>query len=119
MSTTKALGDWGERIASEYLARKNCKLVEQNLRFSFKELDLIVYDGDTLVFVEVKTRTTSNYGTAIDMVGKNKLRNMKYAAMGYLQRVKPNYKNLRFDVVAIDVNRLTKSVKIKHYKDII
>ena len=119
MENNKELGDWGEKIAADYLSKRGYRLVEHNLRFSFKELDLIAYENDNLIFIEVKTRTSSKYGTAIDMVGRNKLRNIKYAAMGYLQRVKPKYKNLRFDVIAIDVNRLTKSAKITHYKDII
>jgi putative endonuclease len=118
-SENKILGDWGEQLAIRFLSERGYRILEKNQRFSFKELDIVAYDGAVLVFVEVKTRTSSRLGSAIDMIGKNKLRNMKYAAMGYLQRVRPKYGNLRFDAIAIDVDRLTKTVKIKHYKDII
>jgi putative endonuclease len=119
MTKNKELGDWGEKLAADFLLRKGFSLVKSNQRCGSKELDLIAYEDDILVFVEVKTRLSSRYGEAIEMIGRNKLGYLKKAALGYLARVRPPYRTIRFDAIAIDVDQLTKCARIKHYKDII
>lgn len=120
MNYNQSVGAFGERIASNYLAKNGCKIIDKNIKTSYKELDLIAKDNkDVLIFIEVKTRVGQSLGKAEDMLSRRKLYNFKHAAMIYMSRRKPQFSNLRFDFVAIDIDRLKKTAKIKHFKDII
>lgn len=109
----------GERLAAEYLIERGYKIIARNVKTSYKELDLIAQVDEVLVFVEVKTRTSFFLGGAQDMITKKKLQNLKRAAAIYLSRNKNNYKNLRFDFLAVDYDLNNKKANIKHYLDII
>ena len=96
----KVLGKKGEQLAEKYLKKAGCKLVELNYRTPFGEADLIVSDGDDLVFVEVKTRSGDKYGTPSEGVTKEKqARYYKIAAYYGLQTGEEP--NARFDIVEV------------------
>lgn len=106
-------GEWGEQMAMEYLVKIGYKIVLRNWRFKNLEVDLIVVDKDTLVFVEVKTRSGTDFGEPYEFVDRKKQRLLIRAAQAYI--LKTGYVGeVRFDVVAI-----TKSPKtaINHIKD--
>jgi putative endonuclease len=95
------LGREGERIAERFLKKKGYKLVERNYRCAVGELDLIVLDQRVIVFVEVKTRTGSGYGTPLDAVEFRKQQKMILAAQFFLNAKKLGQREARFDVVGI------------------
>ena len=102
LKTTRILlGREGERIAERFLKKKGYKLVERNYRCAAGELDLIVLDRRVIVFVEVKTRTGSGYGTPLEAVELRKQQKMIHAAQFFLNAKKLSQREARFDVVGI------------------
>ena len=97
----KFLGRSGEDRAAKYLAAEGYTILERNVTAPQGELDLIALDGGTLVFVEVKTRTSEAYGAPELAVDRRKQERMVKAALGYLKRKKLHQMPCRFDVVAI------------------
>lgn len=95
------LGKEGERIAELYLQRKGYKLVERNYRCSGGELDLIVLDRRVVVFVEVKTRTGTKFGTPLEAVEFHKQQRMIRAAQFFLAEKNLQQRDARFDVVGV------------------
>jgi putative endonuclease len=102
----QVLGQEGEKLALHYLREQGLKLIECNFRRPFGEIDLIMQDRATVVFVEVRSREKSQFGGAAASVTPTKQRRLKLAAQAWLKR----YKQLppcRFDVVAIDAGEVT------------
>jgi len=105
LSPRQAQGrDW-ERVALLHLRRQGLKPVEENFRCKGGEIDLIMRDGDTLVFVEVRQRASSEHGGAAASITPAKIRRLVRAAQVYLLRF-PVTPPCRFDVVAIDGERI-------------
>ncbi len=100
--TRKALGSRGEDLAVQYLKKKGFKVIERNYHCSAGEIDLIAREGKTLVFVEIKTRSSSDYGLPQDAVDRFKQKKMIEVARSYLaERHLTEDIPARFDVVAI------------------
>jgi putative endonuclease len=98
--TTQATGRRAEQIAREFLSRQGLKPLEENWHCRQGEIDLIMRDRDVLVFVEVRFRKNSRFGTPAETVGHTKQRRLVLAAHHYLQRLrKPP--PCRFDIVAM------------------
>jgi putative endonuclease len=97
-----AVGRAGENAAAEHLEHLGYILLERNWRCRIGEIDLIALDGNTLVFVEVRSRTNpTRYGTAIEAVTPRKCRQVREVATAYLKQRGGLPQPLRFDVVAI------------------
>ncbi len=101
----KSLGKTGEDLAMEYLKKSGCLILEQNYRVRMGEIDLIVKDSGTLVFVEVKTRSDSTYGSPFDAVTPAKQRQLSKVALFYLGRHDMLDRPARFDVVSVRVKK--------------
>lgn len=84
MSTTREAGDRGEAMAAEYLRENGYEILASQFRCRFGEIDLIAWDGDTLCFVEVKTRTNLQMGLPREYVTPAKQRRIKKTALFYL-----------------------------------
>lgn len=98
----KAIGWFGEELALATLLEHGLRLVTRNYRCKAGELDLVMLDGKTLVFVEVRTRASSEYGGAAASVTWNKQRRLARAAEHLLmRRAELRRYAARFDVVAI------------------
>ncbi len=97
----KLLGRSGEDRAARHLAKLGYRMLERNYRTRQGEIDLIALDGDTIVFVEVKTRTNNAYGAPELAVDQRKQGRMAKAALGYLRQKQLHQMPCRFDVVAI------------------
>lgn len=97
----KQLGDLKEKQARDYLERQGLRHVASNVRCKRGELDLVMHDGDTLVFIEVRFRTTGRFGGAAASIDSRKQARLSAAAAYYLQR-HPVDLPCRFDVIAID-----------------
>ena len=99
----KLLGKAGEELAVKFLKKKKYRVIERNYRSPFGEIDIIAWDGDTLSFVEVKARSSSNYGSPQAAVGGVKQGRLCRTALDYLAKRKIADVGMRFDVVAITV----------------
>lgn len=98
---TRRTGDRGERIALRYLAGKGYEVVERNYRTRYGEIDLILRDEETLVFVEVKLRRGTGYGGPLESVTPSKQEQIRAIAEQYLAEAEPEYEELRFDVIGV------------------
>jgi len=95
------LGQDGEQLALQFLNEKGLRHVESNFRRPFGEIDLIMQDHGTLVFVEVRSRAKGRFGGAAASITPAKQRRLMLAAQAYLQRYQVT-PECRFDVIAID-----------------
>ena len=96
----KVLGIKGENLAVTFLKEKGYRIIARNYRTSMGEIDVIAQDGNTLVFIEVKTRTDELFGQPFEAVNKKKRHKMKNVALLYMKRHERNFP-VRFDVVSI------------------
>lgn len=99
--TTIDHGIWAEQAATRALEERGYRIIERNYRCKCGELDIVAYDGTTLVFIEVRSRSNAEHGHAAEMVGKKKQRQVAKVALYYLCERDPLYVEARFDVVAI------------------
>jgi putative endonuclease len=97
----QSLGKTGEALALKFLKRRGYKILETNYRTRLGEIDIIAKQKKTIVFVEVKTRHTENYGNPKAAVTPQKQRKISMVALTYLKEVQKSDSKARFDVVAI------------------
>lgn len=105
LSAKQRQGEGWEQHALAHLQKRGLRLVESNFRCKCGEIDLILRDGEVLVFVEVRQRAARNHGGAAASITPTKIRRMVRAAETYLLRF-PRVPPCRFDVVAIDGNQI-------------
>jgi putative endonuclease len=101
VNARRRLGAGAEEAAVNYLERLGYRIVERNLRLPGGEIDILARDGETLVFIEVKARSSRAYGSALSAVDARKRRRVRAMAEDYLQYFAPTTK-ARFDVLAFD-----------------
>jgi len=101
MMEKKALGKKGEEKALRFLKKKGYRIIEKNYVCKLGEMDIIAKEKDTLVFVEVKTRTTTEFGPPQLAVNSSKQRQLSKVALNYLKEKQLEEVKARFDVVAI------------------
>jgi putative endonuclease len=114
MAEHNELGKKGELIARKFLEEIGFKIIETNWRHEKDEIDVIAKDGDELVMVEVKTRSTRYFGEPSEAVGAAKESFMIRAAEAYLEIHDLNM-DTRFDIISIVVDN--KGESIEHIKD--
>ncbi len=96
-----ALGRRGEEIALRYFRRKGYRIVERGFRLFRGEIDIIAHDGPTLVFIEVKTRATTEFGLPEEAVTPAKQNQIRKIARGFLVERGLGEPDCRFDVLAV------------------
>jgi putative endonuclease len=109
------LGRRGERAAERHLRRCGYRIVARNFRAAGAEIDLIAMEGETLVFVEVKTRSGDGAGAPVDAVDARKQERMRRAAEVFAARTRAGERLMRFDVVAITSGE--RNMKLELLKD--
>lgn len=114
MSKHNETGTKGEQIAKNFLINNGYIILHTNWRFEKKEVDIIAEKNDTLVFIEVKTRTGVTYGFPEEGVTAKKINFLKIAAEAFIN-AHPQYQAIRFDVIGILFNQLDIK-EITHYK---
>lgn len=97
------LGWDGERLAARHLRREGMKLLLSRYRCRWGEVDWVVRDRDTLVFVEVKTRQSELFGNPSEAVTRAKQKRMSRVALDYLQKLGNPEIPLRFDIVEVTI----------------
>lgn len=100
MNTTNA-GNAGEETARRFLLDKGFQIIGRNYTAPGGELDLIARDGNTLVFVEVKTRARGGFGGPAAAITPAKQKRLTQAAVCYVKEKKPKFDSIRFDAVCI------------------
>jgi putative endonuclease len=113
----KSLGASGEDAAARFLKRLGYRILARGVDSRLGELDIIAVDGRTVVFVEVKTRTSSGAGLPADAIDSLKERRMTQAALAYLKTHNLLQHAARFDVVAITWPQDSRRPTIEHYKN--
>lgn len=96
------MGRAGENRAIKFLKKKGYKILKKNYETPFGEIDIIAQDNDYIVFVEVKTRTSEEYGLPCQAVDKKKQQKYYKIATHYLQREKKMDSLCRFDVIEVE-----------------
>lgn len=99
--TGKTIGDRGERIAERQLLSQGYELLARNYRYGHYELDLVMRQRDTIVFVEVKARSSTAHGLPAEFVTAQKRRRTWIAAQAYLQQNGLTDAPARIDVVEV------------------
>jgi putative endonuclease len=97
------LGPLGEQVAASYLERAGYVVLDRNWRDRTCEIDIVARDGDTLVFVEVKTRRSKRHGSPAEAVTGRKLEQMRRGAVAWLARHRVSCGGIRLDVVSVVV----------------
>jgi putative endonuclease len=109
------MGAWGEDLALRYLIKHGYRLGERNYRTRRGEIDLILRNEGTLVFVEVKLRRGTGFGDPLEAVTPRKQATLRYLAERYLADREPDFDTVRFDVVGILASR--EGLRIDHVED--
>ena len=100
LTSTQAIGRQGELLAKNYLKDKGYQILEQNWRRGRAEIDLIARDGEALVFIEVKTRSTDFFGRPDSFFSPRQAALISSAAAAYMEEIGHDWE-LRFDVISI------------------
>ncbi len=116
MAEHNDLGKWGENAAAEYLQRKGLTILERDWHSGHRDIDIIAQDGDTIVFVEVKTRRNRLFTNPEQAVDYRKIRNLSLA-MNHYVKFKHLNNDLRFDIITV-VGTGEGKPEIQHIEDI-
>jgi len=111
----RELGRWGEKRAKRYLKRQGYRALADNYKTERGEIDLIMEERETLVFVEVKTREGEDYTPTETAVNYGKQKRMSAAARQFIHSQGAYDKPCRFDVVVVIVDDQNKPI-IRHQK---
>ena len=115
MASHNELGKWGENVAATYLERQGYTIMERDWKSGHRDLDIIALDGDTIVFVEVKTRSNRMFTDPEMAVDYQKIRHLQQAANHYIKYRHINH-DIRFDIITV-VGTMNDSPAIDHIKD--
>jgi len=94
-------GELGERAAKKFLQKAGMKFLAANFRSERGEIDLVFRDDDCLAFIEVKTRSSEDWGRPAAAVNAERRRRLSQCALDYLRRLKNPAVKIRFDIVEV------------------
>ncbi|MBI1919332.1 YraN family protein [Candidatus Microgenomates bacterium] len=97
----KETGKKGEDLAVDYLRRHGYKIIERNFQKGYGEIDIVAQEGDTLVFVEVKTRKSSRFGSPLEAITPWKIKALIRSCQFYKSLHAELPESLRLDVVSV------------------
>jgi putative endonuclease len=115
---TGELGRFGEVWARGYLARNGYRILETNVRYRTGEIDIVAEDETGLVFVEVKCRRSSGYGSAVEAVSAAKYARLARAVETYVQQHHERATEYRLDVIALEVDRRGNISEVTHLRGV-
>jgi len=114
--SSTSLGAAGESFAAESLQQLGWQILARSYRHRLGEIDLIARDGETLVFIEVKTRTGIAHGLPVDAVNHDKQRRITRTALAYLKHHGWLDCRCRFDVIAVVWPAPDEAPQLTHYR---
>jgi len=109
----RELGALGENLVISILKEKGCAILQQNFRSRYGEIDIVAKDRGSIVFIEVKTRRSTRYGTPEEAVDLRKQKQLRLMAAYYLSNHHTTYAGYRFDVYSIFLNKDNQPESIK------
>lgn len=112
----KDKGAWGEALASKFLKKLGYKIIGKNIHFQGGEIDLVAKDGDEVVFVEVKTRSSDSHGSPLESVTALKLQKLYRSIQLYMQKHDLQEDEIRIDIIGITGDK--SSYDLEHLKNI-
>lgn len=107
-----SLGKKGEELALAKLKALKYKILERNYKCSLGEIDIIAREKDTLIFVEVKTRASGDFGGPAAAVNERKQRQLSKVALTYLAQKRLTEVPARFDVVAVELRPAAPRIEV-------
>ena len=110
-----AVGTYGERVAADYLVAQGMQLIDRNWRCSAGEIDIVLRDGEAIVFAEVKTRRSTGFGTPVEAVTYAKQARLRRLAAIWLAQGDERATEIRFDIVAVLPQRAG-AARIEHVR---
>lgn len=118
---SQTIGKIGENLAANYLSAKGYKILQKNFRAKqYGEVDLVVAhpDGQTMVFVEVKTRTSDQFGQPEEAVGFRKMRELRKMVFYYSNLYSIKDATPQIDVIAIKLGRNDDMETLEHFENV-
>ena len=117
MQTSKQLiGKLGEQHAKEFLEQNDYRVLEQNFRVGRSEVDLICEKNGDLYFIEVKTRSSTDFGLPETFVSEAQCLKIQEAADVYLDAYR-KLPGIQFDIIAVQINEKKELVDLRHFED--
>ena len=113
-----SIGLIGENIAADFLEKKGYSILKRNFRTPYGEIDLITEQGSSIVFTEVKTRTSISLGPPEISITRRKADHMRSAAEFYIQQFAERYDEWRIDVISVQI-RTNDAPLIVHFENAI
>lgn len=104
MNHKQTLGAQGEQYAVSYLERLGYRILARNWRGNRCEIDIVAMDKHCIVFIEVKTRASAQFGLPVEAVTATKLAHMSSAAFAWLAQYDIRHRSIRFDVIGIQLD---------------
>lgn len=108
----------GEELATKFLKDKGYKIIDRNFRKGYGEIDIIAVKDKTLVFVEVKTRTSAKFGTPLEQISYFKLKSLVKTAQFYKHLNPKLPDSLRIDAVGVILDGNNSLINIEHLENI-
>ncbi len=111
------IGKLGEDLASQFLLDNGCKIIDRNFHTRYGEIDLVAQKGDEILFLEVKTRSSNQYGYPEQAVDAKKISHLLQAAKIYL-KIKHLSSFWRLDIISVELSPDNQIPKISWFKNI-
>ena len=108
----KRLGQAGENIAEVFLQKQGYRILERNYQTPYGEIDLIAREAREIVFIEVRTRRGTDFGTPIESLTRNKISHWEKSASSYLKKSGEFDQPIRFDFVGVDLSEKTPKISL-------
>ncbi|NLX62100.1 MAG: YraN family protein [Tissierellia bacterium] len=115
MSNNRKIGILGEDIAVEHLKSKGYRILERNYRSKIGEIDIIAFKNNILVFIEVKTRSNTNFGFPYEAVNKRKFHKILQTSLIYIKQKGYKGYQIRYDIIEVF---LSNNRKINHIENV-
>ncbi len=114
----KQFGDWGEQLACDYLVEQGCKIIERKFRTRQGEVDIIASKDAALLFVEVKTRATEEYGLGEDALTPKKLQSLLQCSQAYLDLLPEPLPSWQIDLIVVEGKMGQPRPSLLHYQNL-
>jgi putative endonuclease len=118
MRASDGLGDYGERVAERHLAAAGFTILERNWRCAAGEIDIVARDGDVLVVCEVKTRSSTGYGSPLEAVTPAKARRLRRLAALWLEQRPVRAAAVRVDVIGV-LHSPRDALRVEHLRGVV
>lgn len=117
LDSRKEVGNKGEKLAAKFLKRKGYKIIQRNYKCKLGEIDIIAEQDRTIVFVEVKTRRTQEFGPPQNAITAAKRSQISKVALFYIREKKLVDQSCRFDVIGITFSPESRKPRIEHIEN--